>query len=102
MPQTQVFRGVARAIVNDPNGDRRYVYHRTAVVTCRADGVIILDSGGWKTATTKLAMNQASQQDRLGFQVYAKRGEWFVSRDLHASSLPFVDGMALNRNIPGV
>ncbi len=96
MAQTKVFRGVARSIVTTADATQ-YIYHRTAVVTCRADGAIILDSGGWRTATTKLAMNQASAQGRLGFTVYAKRGEWFVSVDTRAESIPFFDGMAVNR-----
>ncbi len=78
MAQTQIFRGTARAIIDNASVGRQYVYHRTAVVTKRPNGEIVLDSGGWRTNTTKTAMNQASNQDRLGFTVYAKNHEWRV------------------------
>ena len=58
------------------------------------DGSIVLDSGGWRTATTKLAMNQASKQDGLGFQVFARRGEWFVT--WKGRELEFESGMCLS------
>lgn len=94
MPQTQRFQGVARTIVTVPGQGRMYSYHSTAIVVLRDDKTIRLDSGGWKTATTKRAMNQASNQDCLGFKVFARDGEWFVSwggRDLE-----FRDGMVLD------
>lgn len=93
MAQTHTFRGVARAILTTPDKGTQYVYHRTAVVTHRPDGCIVLDSGGWHTATTKTAMNQASSQDRLGFRVYAKNGDWFVSG--HGPDVAFYDGMVI-------
>lgn len=92
MAQTQVFKGTARAQLT-VNGARHYVYHRTAVVIVNADGSIRLDSGGWRTSTTKRAMNQASNQDELGFHVFAKGGEWFVT--WQGRELPFVDQMIL-------
>lgn len=94
MAQNQVFKGTARAQLT-VNGARHYVYHRTAVVIVNADGSIRLDSGGWHTATTKLAMNQASNQDELKFHVFAKGGEWFVN--WQGRELPFADGMTLTR-----
>ena len=92
MSQTQVFRGTARAILT-VNGARHYVYHRTAVVIVNPDRSIRLDSGGWHTRTTLLAMNQASNQDCLGFRVYQRAHEWFVL--WQGRELPFVDQMTL-------
>jgi hypothetical protein len=37
-----------------------------------------LNTGGWRTATTKSRMNQASVQFGLGYQVYQHKGEWYV------------------------
>lgn len=94
MAQTQTFRGTARTIVTVPGQGRMYSYHRTAVVVVREDKTIRLDSGGWRTATTKTAMNQASNQDCLGFRVFAKNGDWFVNwqdRDIE-----YRDGMVLD------
>jgi len=39
---------------------------------------IILDNGGYYTATTKRRMNQVSLQFGLGFNVFQKDYEWFV------------------------
>lgn len=95
MAQNKEFRGVARAIFSNAAGTH-YVYHRTAVVTVRKDNSIVLDSGGHRTATTKLAMNQASNQAGLGFKVYQKSGDWRVKIGVH--DVLFNDGLILTRN----
>lgn len=77
MAQNQVFRGVARHIVRTECGETRFYYHNTAVVTTDATH-ISLHSGGWRTATTKLAMNQVSNQYRLGFNVFQEDHVWYV------------------------
>jgi hypothetical protein len=52
-------------------------YHHTMVVKVY-NTRIILDTGGWKTITTKARMNQASCEWRLGYQVFQKDFSWFV------------------------
>ena len=54
-------------------------YHQTVVFRGFPNGVIVLDTGGWKTATTKLRMNQAFNQLGLRFGVYQEKGQWWVS-----------------------
>lgn len=100
MAQTHVFRGTARNIVRQ-NGVTQWIYHNTAVVTQNADKTIRLDSGGWLTATTRRAMNQASNENGLGFRVFQQKGEWFVHWPAYSADhpMPFHDGMILN-NIP--
>lgn len=49
-------------------------YHGTPVVTIHPNGDITLDTGGWRTNTTKHRMNQYAP----GVQVYQKNFEWFV------------------------
>jgi hypothetical protein len=58
---------------------------------------IVLDSGGWRTVTTKLRMNQASYQFGLGFYVneHQRRFEWFVTNGNR--TYDFNDGMILER-----
>jgi hypothetical protein len=51
------------------------VLHSTEVVTWYPDGRIRLDSGGWRSVTTKAAMNEALS----GWRVYADRRVWKVS-----------------------
>lgn len=92
MAQAHTFKGTARAQLT-VNGARHYVYHRTAVVIVNSDRTIRLDSGGWRTVTTRTAMNQASNQDELGFRVFQRAGDWFVT--WQGRDLPFTDGMTL-------
>ncbi len=56
-------------------------YHRTVVAYKRADKPdrVVLNSGGWRTATTKLRMNQFANEYCGGaFNVHQIGGEWFV------------------------
>ena len=48
---------------------------------------IILNTGGWSTVTTKLRMNQASNQFGLGYNVYQKDFNWFV--EYQGKTIPF-------------
>jgi len=72
-------------------------YHATEVVQFDQN-LIILDSGGWKSVTTKLRMNQTSKQFGIGFSVYQKNFEWFV--DYNGQKLEFYDGMIITRTNP--
>lgn len=95
MAQNQIFRGTARSIVDTPSG-REYRYHNTAVVkTSKCGKYIWLDSGGYRTATTKMVMNQASHMDNLGFRVSQRYGEWHVW--FGERVVEFKDNMMLHR-----
>ena len=76
MAQTSICRGVATSVVCT-NGRITVVYHNTMVVDVTPEH-ITLDTGGWKTVTTKRRMNQASTQFNLGYTVYQQKGQWFV------------------------
>ena len=76
MPQTSICRGTATS-VTCTNGRITVTYHKTRVVDVTPEH-ITLDTGGWKTVTTKLRMNQASIQFNLGYSVYQQKGHWFV------------------------
>lgn len=77
------------------DGDNIVVcYVRTNIVKADAD-TVTLDSGGWQTVTTKRKMNQAANQFGLGYGVFQRKGEWFVTtRD---GEFPFQDGMRICR-----
>ncbi len=70
-------------------------YHGTDVVRF-GPGTIILDSGGYHTATTKQRMNQTSNQFNLGYSVFQKDFEWFV--EFYNEIAPFYDGIVLYRH----
>ncbi len=75
---SQQFRlGKGNTNIYASEGMTRVIFHSTAVVSW-SDKEIILDTGGWFSATTKSRMNQASHQFDLGYSVYSKDYQWFV------------------------
>jgi hypothetical protein len=76
-------------------GEDLLVIYRSTVVVKASPVRIKLDSGGWRTATTKRRMNQASNQLDLGFVVYQKKKVWYV--DYKGETIKFEDGMVLER-----
>ena len=97
MAQMQKVTGRSTSIRETPDGKTAVRYHDTDVVVFDKDSVV-LDSGGWRTYTTKARMVQACNQFGLGFTVYQKDFEWFVIRYRDwLNPIPFVDGMILTR-----
>lgn len=87
MSQQNICRGVHTAVVNDVTGFE-VIYRGTRVVSKTLDDDIVLNTGGWKTATTKTRMNQAANEFELGYQVFQKNHEWFVT--WRGETLPFI------------
>jgi hypothetical protein len=83
---------------NGPVQQTCITLHSTTVV--QFDHLHIkLNSGGWRTVTTKTRMNQASNQFGLGYRVYQKNYDWFV--DYQGHQYPFFDGMTIDRTYDG-
>lgn len=93
MAQTQRVGKTATTISSDSSANLIVTYHKTQVVRRQIDGAIVLNSGGWRTVTTKNRMNQTSNQYYLGYSVYQKSGEWFVN--WRGEVLRFRDGITL-------
>lgn len=70
-------------------------YHSTDIVSFNA-GTVRLCNNGYFTNTTRTRMNQASQQFRLGFEVYQKDWAWYVKLP-NGVTVDFTDGMVFNR-----
>ena len=78
------------------------VYHDTEIATLYPDGSVKVNSGGWRTKTTKYRLNAYIPQQ---FTLYADKGVWYVmsGRNYHNVetgvtgrefvSLPYKDGM---------
>ena len=86
--------GAHKTSIVQLEGMTSVVYHSTPVVQFN-DKEIVLDSGGWETATTKSRMNQASNQYGLEFEVHQVNFSWYV--DYRGETIPFEDGMILDR-----
>ena len=70
------------------------VYHKTSVVIYKGDGRIELNSGGWKTATTKNRINRYSPAQV--WQVTKKKGDdptWYISHVSLNADGEFEDGI---------
>ena len=64
--------------------------HMTDVVTKKPNGNLVLDSGGWKTPTTKARINEYGK-----VQVWTDRGTWYIggSWNNKTGRLAFYDGI---------
>lgn len=88
MTQQHTVGRVATTVFTDDRGRTQCVYHSTAVASFD-DERIILNTGGYHTYTTKLRMNQFSNQFRLGYEVYQRDFDWFITFD--GKTIPFDD-----------
>ena len=64
--------------IHKDNRSTDVVLYNTTIVSFD-NNTITLDHGGWKTATTKQRMNQASDEYDLGYQVYQDNYNWYVN-----------------------
>ena len=87
MAQTGRVSGVSTN-VKEERGWTIVRYHSTDVVRFNQHE-IILNTGGWRTATTKLRMNQTANQYRLGFNVFQTKGMWHVVIQRDGRTVPF-------------
>ncbi len=97
MAQTQICRGRATAILHEDTGVR-VKYHGTIVFRYDvATSTVTLNSGGWRTNTTKLRINQTISQFLPAYKdslrVFQKAKVWYVEFRVH--STPFADGMVI-------
>ncbi len=86
--------GKTSTVIGKENDFEYVQYHATKVVKWNNE-IVILNSGGWHTSTTKNRMNQTSNVFNLDFQVYQKDYLWFVS--WQGKELDFFDGIQLSR-----
>ena len=71
--------------------------HNTDIVSYRADGVITLNSGGYRTVTTKQRINQLLPP---GWDVYQKKHKWYVVAP-NGEQEDFFDGMKIQYHTRG-
>lgn len=66
-------------------------FHKTDVVTFKQNGDVVLDSGGWKTPSTKVRIN-----DYIPGRIHQELSIWYVTyRD---KTVPYSDKMILHAN----
>jgi hypothetical protein len=75
------------------NGDIGIVLHATYVVTYCFNGPVILNSGGWKTATTKERINRFAPSC---INLYQTGGQWYVS--INGVKHAYCDNMKIDKD----
>jgi hypothetical protein len=106
------FKGkVATAVLDlsDEDGKKTAVQYHDTIIVEFTDDTIKLNSGGWRTVTTKRRMNQVSEEYDLAIRVYQKYDSWWVERlttlagtsippkNLTGYRIPFTDNMIIKR-----
>jgi len=78
------------------DGTTKIRLHLTDIVTRQNSGDIILNSGGWKTITTKDRLNSFLQP--LGFYISQQNSVWYIKKDGKDTNYIFNDGMIITNN----
>jgi hypothetical protein len=73
------------------------VLHSTSVFKMYGDGVIELNSGGWRTNTTKTAINRAFDLLEVPARLWQKNFEWYLTYD--KMTIEFTDKMTVAGSI---
>lgn len=74
------------------------VLHSTEIVRLdRRNNIVTLNSGGWRTVTTKADINTALRQIPAydGWFLASKKGEWFLEHSATGKRVDFYDGITL-------
>lgn len=81
--------GTATTIRRLPHGEVVVRYHATDILIAHPDGNVVLNSGGWRTATTKKKINQYL----FAAHIYQAAGVWYLVGSNHTAE--FFDGITL-------
>ena len=83
-------------VMDKDSGDWHLILHNTVIVSSTKDGVI-LNSGGWRTLTTKNYMNMGLRETShaKGYMVHQDRGVWYVGKGWNDHSHVFANGMMI-------
>jgi hypothetical protein len=65
--------------------------HTTDIHILRPDGAQVINSGGFRTSTTKERLNRYTK----GYAIYSGKGSWIVRDLATGETLPFLDNMVL-------
>jgi hypothetical protein len=69
------------AFVTLEDGTRVVYLYGTAIVTVYPTGVIRLDTGGWRSRTTRTRINQVAEDLRLNLGVFFSKGNLLLAYD---------------------
>lgn len=76
------------------NGNRNIRLHDTDIISFFEDGSYILNSGGWRTHTTKERINRFVP----GLRLHQEKGIWYVNGEVFYDGIHFTDDHVLKSN----
>lgn len=78
------------------NGIKAIRLHNTNIITFQKNGNIILNSGGWRTLTTKDRLNQYTP-----FTIFSVKGIWYISKNGYEKkgAVVFYDRITFDKNL---
>lgn len=77
-------------------GDRIIQFYDTEIVTFKKNGDIVLNSGGYRTPTTKERMNSVLKD----YYIEQSNNIWYIHRRITKETVPFYDGIVLKVGKP--
>ena len=89
--KTRKLKGRSTVSVNYKDGTKAIRYHDTDVVTFLVDESVVLDSGGFRTVTTKDRINEYSP-----VKLYQVKGVWYINTDVERDVV-FYDGITFDK-----
>lgn len=75
------------------DGENCLKLHDTVIAKIQRDGILWLNTDGWRTNTTKERLN--GLLDGLGLKIYQRKGKWYVMNLSNEESVNFFDGMEI-------
>ena len=87
--------GVATTRTTYDDGSIELQYHSTVVAARVANGAITLNSGGWRTQTTRKRINAALDEWAFGWRVYQKDFQWYLTNWKLGHEVTFKDHIRL-------
>jgi len=84
------------------DGEKHIRFHHTDIIIFKANGDIVLNSGSWKTPTTKERLNKYLNN----YQIFTDKGIWYLYNkkilhpwsDKDARHIVFADGITLHKD----
>jgi hypothetical protein len=77
------------------DGTRKIRLHQTDIITFTPKETVILNSGTWRTPTTKDRMNKFAPEIRI----YQEKGQWYANGHLFYDGITFKSGKLVSKEI---
>lgn len=77
------------------DGTEAIRFHNTDILFVK-DGVVTLNSGGWKTVTTKDRINQFLRHFDVPFYIQQRNHQWFIAQGIFYDGMQFKNGQQIS------